>query len=127
MSSGKVVSWKCAQCGQVIEAYSITVTDALSLPITISGNLSGFINSRSETVSAASAMPSRDGSADTPTTARLNATVAVLWQNSRRVMRNGNSWNETVWNKLSASWIGQLWQWRAILPREDAFKVADLG
>ena len=31
-SSGKVVSWKWAQCGQVIEAYSTMVTGAVADP-----------------------------------------------------------------------------------------------
>ena len=40
-SSGSVVSWKCAQCGQVIEAYSTMVTGASALPSTLSGSAPG--------------------------------------------------------------------------------------
>ena len=82
-----MVSWKCAQCGQVIEAYSITVTDALSSPMTMSGRASGFISSAAGIVSAR-AWLTKGGSEETPSTAVASAKVAVLWQNSRRVIRN---------------------------------------
>src|SRR5579883_2455563 len=36
LSCGNVVSLKCAQCGQVSEAYSMMVTGALAAPMTMS-------------------------------------------------------------------------------------------
>ena len=65
----------------------MTVTGALSSPMLISGSASGFSRSAGGMV-CASAAPSKRGSAETPSTARLSAATAVLWQNSRRVMRN---------------------------------------
>ena len=38
LSSGQVVSWKAAQCVQVIEAYSTIVIGADGEPCTTSGN-----------------------------------------------------------------------------------------
>ena len=63
----------------------MTVTGALSSPMTMSGSASGFISSAAGMVSA-SAKPSNGGSEETPSTAVASATVAVLWQNSRRVI-----------------------------------------
>src|SRR4029077_865473 len=42
---GNTVSLKLAQCGQVIEAYSVMVTVALAGPIAMSGNDCGFATS----------------------------------------------------------------------------------
>src|SRR3954466_8190513 len=48
-NSGKVVAAKCAQCGQVIEAYSTMVTLASSLPSCFSGSAPGFSSSAMST------------------------------------------------------------------------------
>src|SRR4030081_2927529 len=42
---GNTVSLKCAQCGQVIEAYSVMVTVALAGPSAMSGSDTGFATS----------------------------------------------------------------------------------
>src|SRR5436305_9664418 len=42
---GNTVSLKCAQCGQVIEAYSVIVTLALAGPSAMSGSDTGFATS----------------------------------------------------------------------------------
>src|SRR3954468_23942032 len=49
-NSGKVVAAKCAQCGQVIEAYSTMVTLASSLPSCLSGKAPGFSSSAMSTL-----------------------------------------------------------------------------
>ena len=63
------------------------VTGALSSPKAKSGIASGFIKSATGTF-CASAWPGKGGNVETPSTARLSATVAVLRQNSRRVICN---------------------------------------
>src|SRR6476620_11964326 len=45
LSLGNTVSLKLAQCGQVIEAYSVMVTAAFAGPIAMSGNDCGFATS----------------------------------------------------------------------------------
>ncbi len=42
LSAGSVVAWKCAQCGQVIDAYSTIVTLASALPSAFSGSGTGL-------------------------------------------------------------------------------------
>src|SRR5512144_1457508 len=102
LSSGNVTSWKCAQCGQVIDAYSMTVTAALSLPIAMSGNASDFINSSAGTVSA-NAISGNGESDAKPSTLVARARVAVVWQNLRRVICKGGSWAKRRSN--SAYWL----------------------
>jgi hypothetical protein len=60
----------------------MTVTGALSSPMTMSGKASGFINSPAGIVSAAKA----SNGGNEKTTAVASAKAAVLWQNSRRVI-----------------------------------------
>ena len=67
------------------------VTGALSSPMTMSGSASGFISSAVGPCRRASAWPANGGSAEAPSRAGRSATVAVPWQNSRRVICNGSS------------------------------------
>src|SRR5690242_7828854 len=55
--SGSVTSWKRAQCGQVMEAYSTIVTGASALPSTMSGSAPGSSSA------AISTLPSEAGAA----------------------------------------------------------------
>jgi hypothetical protein len=55
-SIGRTFCSNAAQCGQVIEAYSTTVTGALALPSAMSGSDSGFANIEAA-ASCASAAP----------------------------------------------------------------------
>src|SRR5262249_19240681 len=87
-SFGKVVTAKAAQCGQVIEAYSMMVTGAVGEPIGMSSSAPLASNSSTEKV-CASARPPRPLNASKapklPST--LSASVAeVVVTNCRRVI-----------------------------------------
>ena len=70
LSLGQVSAWKAAQCGQVAEAYSTTVTLASSpAPSDISPSSGGFMNSA---MSSASAGSERTGMAAAAVPARRN-------------------------------------------------------
>jgi len=77
-NSGKVVAAKCAQCGQVIEAYSVIVTGALAGPSAMSGSDTGLATSVAPCAMASLIRrsgeyrePERDGAWETSTSSTL--------------------------------------------------------
>src|SRR5690242_21533891 len=82
----------------------------------MSGNASGFINSPVGTVSAKASTGNGDRE-EKPNRPVASARVAVVRQNSRRVICKGISWALPVKFGVFASWTAQLWQCRAHLPR----------
>src|SRR5271155_4621467 len=86
---GKTISLKAAQCGQVIEAYSVIVTAASAGPSAMSGSDTGLATSEAACAEASGIMASeirRSGEkcARTASPASDRAAVKV-----RRVMVNG--------------------------------------
>src|SRR4029077_8839701 len=68
---GKTFSPKAAQCGQLIDAYSVMVTGAFAEPIEISGSITGLATAAAIALcaSAGSAMGNAKGSAKATRTA----------------------------------------------------------
>src|SRR6476661_7115341 len=83
---GNTVSLKLAQCGQVIEAYSVTVTVALAGPIAMSGNDCGFATSAA--FCAIACVTSRSGDRPARAARPVSDRAAVK---ARRVMIKVNS------------------------------------
>src|ERR1700678_3991900 len=87
-SFGKVVTANAAQCGQVIEAYSMMVTGAVSEPIGMSSSGPLASSSSTEKVCASARPPRMLRNSKAPTAPRTpSASVAeVLMTNCQRVI-----------------------------------------
>src|SRR6202022_338563 len=81
---GNTVSLKCAQCGQVIEAYSVIVTEALAGPSAMSGSDTGFATSDALCAIASAIRRSGENPARAASPASDRAAVKA-----RRVIING--------------------------------------
>src|SRR5258706_2095263 len=81
---GNTFSLKAAQCGQVIDAYSVMVTEALAGPSAMSGSDTGFATSEALCAVASAIRRSREkpARAASPVIDRAKA-------KARRVMING--------------------------------------
>src|SRR6185437_16450447 len=84
------------------------VTGALSDPMIMSGNASGFINSAGGTVSAKARLPKGD-SAVVPRAAAAKATMAALWQNSRRLISKIDSVGLKIPEGSAGEWASATW------------------
>src|SRR3984885_6136336 len=83
---GNTVSLKCAQCGQVIEAYSVMVTVALAGPSAMSGSDTGFATSAAVALCASASDIRRSGESPARAASPVSDRAAVK---ARRVMING--------------------------------------
>src|SRR3954452_21512990 len=83
---GNTVSLKCAQCGQVIEAYSVMVTLALAGPSAMSGSDTGFVTSAAVALCASASVSRRSGESPARAASPVKERAAVK---ARRVMING--------------------------------------
>src|SRR3979490_363041 len=81
---GKTFSSNAAQCGQVIDANSVTVTGALAEPIAMSGSETGFATS--EALCAIAFETRRSGESPARAASPVSDRAAVK---ARRVMING--------------------------------------
>src|SRR5229473_1141846 len=81
---GNTASLKAAQCGQVIEAYSVIVTEALAGPSAMSGSETGLATSEAPCAIASAIRRSGESPASRLSPVSDKAAVKV-----RRVMING--------------------------------------
>src|SRR4051794_3718040 len=81
---GNTVSLKFAQCEQVIEAYSVIVTEALAGPSAMSGSDCGLATSEAPCAIASAIRRSGESPASRPSPVSERAAVKA-----RRVMING--------------------------------------
>src|SRR5882724_9012772 len=107
---------KAAQCGQVIDAYSVIVTEALAGPSAMSGSDTGFATSDALCAIASAIRRSGENPARAASPASDRAAVKA-----RRVMINGllRIGAGSRQRGTFASLKPQLWQWRAAVPRPD--------
>src|ERR1700722_5569167 len=110
---GNTASLKAAQCGQVIEAYSVIVTEALAGPSAMSGSDTGLATS--DALCAIASVIRRKGENPTRAASPVRDRAAVK---ARRVMINGMlpDWRVHAQRTsigLFASLQPGLWQWRA--------------
>src|SRR3954462_8071979 len=112
---GNTASSKAAQCGQVIDAYSTMVTDAVAGPNAMSGRDCGFATS--EAACAMTSVISRSGETPAKPASPASDKAAVK---ARRVMNKGllpekgARAQKTSAMVLCASLKRGLWQWRAV-------------
>src|SRR5262245_33319831 len=85
LSCGNVVSEKCAQCGQVIEAYSMMVTGAWSDPIMMSPSGPASARSAGEGLSSALAEPENNAATPLPRPVKAIVSGAAETTKWRRV------------------------------------------
>src|SRR2546430_1332293 len=109
---GNTFSVNAAQCGQVIEAYSVIVTVALAGPSTISGRDCGLATSAAPC--AIASVISRSGEKRARAVSPVSDRAAVK---ARRVIIKGcsrvaRSRPKEVRKEAFASLKRQLWQWR---------------
>src|SRR5947199_5853281 len=83
---GNTFSLKAAQCGQVIEAYSVIVTGASFAPIAMSGNDTGLATSAAVAPCASASAIRRSGDNPARAASPVSDRAAVK---ARRVMING--------------------------------------
>src|SRR5476651_1475810 len=83
---GNTVSLKCAQCGQVIEAYSVMVTVALAGPSAMSGSDTGLATSAAVALCASASPIRRNGEKPAKAASPVSDRAAVK---ARRVMIKG--------------------------------------
>src|SRR3954468_10628827 len=83
---GNTVSLKWAQCGQVIEAYSVMVTVALAGPSAISGSDTGLATSAALVFCASTSDIRRSGESPARAASPVSDRAAVK---ARRVIING--------------------------------------
>src|SRR5664279_6019270 len=111
---GNTVSLKAAQCGQVIDANSVIVTEAVAGPSAMSGSDTGLATSDA---ACAIACPIRRNG-ESPAS-RLSPVSDRAVVKARRVMINGllPDWRvharRTQRQRVFASLKRHLWQWRA--------------
>src|ERR1700733_2578561 len=114
---GNTSALKAAQCGQVIEANSVTVTLASAGPIAMSGSDTGLATSAA--LCAIACPIRRNGESPIRAASPVSDRAAVK---ARRVMINGllPDWRvhaqRTQRTGLFASLKRQLWQWQASIP-----------
>src|SRR5450631_4366053 len=113
---GNTASLKAAQCGQVIEAYSVIVTEASLGPSAMSGSDTGLATSAAPCAIASAIRRSGEKPAS-----RLSPVSDRAAVKARRVMINGllRDWRVHARPKKScliASLKLQLWQWQAAVP-----------
>src|SRR3954466_15978078 len=84
---GNTASLKCAQCGQVIEAYSVMVTVALAGPIAMSGSDTGLATSAAAALCASASPIRRKGDSPARAAKPVSDRAAVK---ARRVMIKGS-------------------------------------
>src|SRR3954449_10664696 len=83
---GNTFSLKAAQCGQVIDAYSVTVTGASLAPIAMSGSDTGFATSAAVAPCASASVISRSGDSPARAASPVSDRAAVK---ARRVRIKG--------------------------------------
>src|SRR5689334_8401761 len=108
---GNTCSLKAAQCGQVIDAYSVMVTLASAGPSAISGSDIGLATSAADCAIAAEMK--RKGESPASAASPVNDKAAVK---ARRVMIKANSRigaSRTIKTGLFASLKRLAWQWPA--------------
>src|SRR4029450_772949 len=113
---GNTVSLKAAQCGQVIDAYSVMVTEALAGPSAMSGSDCGFATSDAPCAIASAIRRSGEKPASAANPVSVRPAVKA-----RRVMINGvlPSWRvhaRRTKECVFASLKRQLRQWQAAIP-----------
>ena len=113
LTFGNTFSVNAAQCGQVIEAYSVIVTVALAGPSAMSGRDCGLATSAAPCAMAS--VISRSGEKPASRLSPVSDRAAVK---ARRVIikvcsRMARSRPKEVRKEAFASWKRQLWQWRA--------------
>src|SRR3954468_890466 len=113
---GNTFSLKAAQCGQVIDAYSVMVTAASLAPIAMSGNDTGLATSAARPLCASASETRRNGDSPARAATPVSEKAAVK---VRRGIINGVLQIGAPWRRKKprtgavASWKPQLWQWRA--------------
>src|SRR3954454_6815666 len=111
---GNTVSLKCAQCGQVIEAYSVMVTEALAGPIAMSGSDTGLATSAAVALCASASDSRRSGEKPARAARPVKDRAAVKARRVRinGLLRIGAKIAPDEMKSLFASLKPQLWQWR---------------
>src|ERR1700712_2889451 len=109
---GNTFSVNAAQCGQVIDAYSVMVTAASLGPSAMSGSDTGLATSRAAALCAIASPNRRSGEKPARAASPVSERAAVK---ARRVMINGLLQIGVLRRKMMpvASLKPQLWQWRA--------------
>jgi len=121
---GNTFSLKAAQCGQVIDAYSVMVTGALAGPSAMSGSETGFATS--DTLCAIASAIRRSGEKPARAASPVSDRAMVK---ARRVMINGllPYWRvhaRRTKECVFASLKRQLWQWPAAIVRASRLNFA---
>lgn len=83
-SIGKTFSPNAAQCGQLIEEYSVMVTGALAEPIAISGSDTGFATAAAIALCAIADVASGGGAR---TAAKDDASAMMEWKSFNEILR----------------------------------------